>query len=60
MELTEYLRQKYSERSVAGYRYGVERYVAAVGGEAASVVADYATILDYVAGLRRQKGGRGH
>ena len=55
MELTEYLRQKYSERSVAGYRYGVERYVAAVGGEAASVVADYATILDYVAGLRRQK-----
>ena len=55
MELTEYLRQKYSERSVAGYRYGVERYVAAVGGEAAAVAADYATILSYVAELRREE-----
>jgi integrase/recombinase XerD len=54
MELTEYLRQKYSERSVAGYRYGIEKYVAAVGGEAAAMAADYAKILAYVAELREE------
>lgn len=53
MELSEYLQEKYSPRSLAGYRYGIERYVAAVGGQAAAMVADYATILGYVAQLRR-------
>ncbi|OAV44947.1 tyrosine-type recombinase/integrase [Lewinella sp. 4G2] len=54
MELTDYLRQKYSDRSTAGYRYGIEKYVAAVGGKAAALTADYAKILAYVAKLREE------
>ena len=45
---------KYSPRSVAGYRYGIEKYVVAVGGAAAALAADYAKILSYVAELRAE------
>lgn len=54
MELLDYLRQKYSERSVAGYRYGIEKYVTAVGGQAAAMAANYARVLAYVAELRAE------
>jgi integrase/recombinase XerD len=53
-KLEQWLAAKYSPRSVAGYRYGIEKYVVAVGGAAAALAADYAKILSYVAELRAE------
>jgi len=49
-ELEQWLAAKYSPRSQAGYRYGIERYLSWMGGDA--VAATYSDILRYLARQR--------
>jgi len=49
-ELEQWLAAKYSPRSQAGYRYGIERYLNWMGGDA--VTATYSDILRYLARQR--------
>ena len=54
-ELDYYLRGKYSERSLSGYRHAIDRYLAWMGGEGKARTADYGDVLGYVNELRKGK-----
>lgn len=43
--LDDYLREKYSERSQTGYRYGIRLYLKGIGGAAAALDIDYGGVL---------------
>ncbi|WP_420459581.1 tyrosine-type recombinase/integrase [Neolewinella sp.] len=54
-ELDDYLRGKYSERSLSGYRHAIVRYLTWMGGEGKARTADYGDVLGYVNELRKGK-----